>query len=141
VLLAVIALTVVASPFVGRWGLIAWHAYRMRAAFGKAGTSPGGYFQRYEESREKLVDLGYLARKEFRLKHILVPSEESHKFWSLSLKVSPGSAHITMSGDEPETPDALIVWDRPDRMTEWERFVSKYDVPDYRERLDQDFSH
>lgn len=120
--------------------LIEIHKRRMNAAWARAVKGPpskrqGDYLDRYDASLEALVRLGYFVRKEFRLRHISVPSENSKQFWLLVMKTFPEHIHVNMQGYEPQTPDALVVWDRPERISIWEKFVSTHDVPDFAERF------
>ena len=116
---------------------IAFHQRRMHSALARVHKLPfwdrrqGDYIEKYEHNRDKLVELGYLVRREFPLRHIRVPSEESRRFWQLLLEAFPDCPHTTMEGYEVGTPDAIIVWDRPSRIPAWEKFILEHDIPDF----------
>ena len=137
--LAALACVLVGLALLYKPAFIRLHRARMEWAREKVLETPphlgaqGDYMESCERSRDALVRLGYLAKREFRLKHIHVPSQSSRRFWRLVTTTFPGNYHVTMQGYEPRTPDALITWDRPARIAEWERFVEKFDAENFDE--------
>lgn len=132
---------------------IAFHVYRYELAFQEMSVSKkpspirplllslmtGGdssdlYSDCIEGSPPRLVELGYLSHRKFVFKHIASSCDEGKALWRLVEKEFPGNLYV--AGSWPGTPEPfhLSVWERPHRMAEWEAFVSKYDVPDFRER-------
>ena len=97
---------------------------------GPEDSHQGDYISRYQEYRDTLVTLGHYERREFRFQHIIVPSDQSTAFWKALQKQFPDNITFEMPGYEPETPDALIVWERPEAMSQWEEFVARWDVPE-----------
>lgn len=98
------------------------------------GDSSDLYSDCIDGSLARLVELGYLRHREFVFKHVAAPCDEGKALWRLVEKEFPGNLYV--AGSWPETPEPfrLSVWERPPRMAEWEAFVAKYDVPDFRER-------
>lgn len=82
-----------------------------------------------EKHRDKLVELGYLQRREFPLRNISVPSLESRRLWEELGTTFPNNPHFSMQGYEPNTPDMIIVWDQPGKLHKWERIISSHDAP------------
>jgi hypothetical protein len=121
--------------------LIAYHRRRMTHSLdrvyqvGASGPDQYDYVRAYEESRDRLVELGYFVHRRYTLQHILVPTPESKRFWQLVGKAFPNNPHTTLDyWDEPR-PGHLDVWARPDRIPEWDEFVRTHDVPDFAERF------
>lgn len=105
---------------------IAYHRRAMMRDYAKyLEVRPNGvqWIYSYEYHRERLVDYGYLARREFAL---VVKPPENYRVWKQLMKEFPDSIHTTM------TETIIIVIDRPDRIPAWEAAIRKYDVPSSR---------
>lgn len=138
---AVTMLLILCAGLVHRPVLI--HVYRlgMDSAFAKvyevgvSGRRQSDYFERYERCRDRLVQLGYLAHREFFLQHIQAPTEESRRLWELLIERFPDNPHTAMDWYREPQPMHIEVWDRPERVPEWEKFIADHDVPDFLDRF------
>ena len=119
--------------------LISQHERKMIRAWEKATKTPatetgqGEFIAQYEASRDALVKLGYLEKREFRLKHVTVGSEARKRFWELICQKFADNIHAQLQAPGPGV-DAnslatLYVWDRPENMAAWEDFVAANDPP------------
>ena len=120
--------------------LIAYHRRRMKHSLdtahevGAFDRRQGDYLKAYVESRDALVELGYLIHRRYWLSHILVTTPESRRFWRLVQKSFPNNRHTTFDYSNEPRPGHLDVWARPDRIPQWDEFVRTHDVPDFAER-------
>jgi hypothetical protein len=139
----VLLLVIVALVAFGRLpALVAWHKWRMESALQNAyrlGPVPrqSDYIESHNYHRQWLVDLGYFEHRTFRLKHIMTHTPEYRRCWNLMEQAFPFTGYINVESGWPEkpTPMVLEVWDRPERMPLWEKFVQEHDVPDFAQRF------
>lgn len=96
---------------------------------GPRANNQSDYLERYDYHLAALVSHGYFERREFVLSHISVPTIESRRLWQELQERFPDHPHVTMSGYEPTTTDMIVVWDRPDRMKQWEDIILAHDKP------------
>ena len=96
-----------------------------------------GYYVSYELARDRLVDLGALEYRHYQLQHIPISSDEATIFWQRAWTKFGKVVHAhgaMVPADFKSLPtlpaEELHVWDRPDRMDEWDEFVKTHDVPD-----------
>jgi hypothetical protein len=88
------------------------------------------YYRYYEWSRDELVRLGYLVRREYVLKYINSPSAEADALWRCLAQRFPENMYV--QGSSPlagPKPFRLSVWDTPDRIAAWDKFIALHDVP------------
>jgi len=115
--------------------MIAYHRCAKMRAWKKAtGGGPGGsidevYLQAHERHRAALVKYGFLERRVFALKHISVPSVASRRLWQELSRAFPEDIDARMQGYEPETKDAITVWDRPSNLAAWAAIINAHDQP------------
>lgn len=119
---------------------VAWYKYKAITSRDRALRTPRSERQHrllsdYLYYRDALVQIGYLTNRVFPLRHISVPSEESREFWKLVHKHFPENIYVRLQGYETNRPDQLVVWDTPDNMAPWERFIAEYDSPDFRNKV------
>ena len=102
--------------------------------------APGEALQRYEYHRQRLVALGDVAERHYTFKHLKVRTDESNHFSKLILR-GPRPKCIDFSSPYPTEPPAtskpmqLTVWCSPADTADWDEFVAKHDVADYRDRF------
>ncbi len=135
----IVLVSLAVSLFLGRKTIaIKYHKHRIASLLNEEPTPDaasglgyydGDWIEALEKHRDKLVEWGYLQRKEFPLEHISYPSLESRRLWEELGKAFPDNPHTTMQGYEPDTPDEIIVWARPENLPEWERIISAHDSP------------
>ena len=112
---------------------IAYHRHAMGRARAKIyEVGPSGdqmpWIESYERHRDRLVRLGYLARKEFPLS---VRPPETNRLWRQLSAEFPDNSHAVMKTTEwGGTENTIIVWDRPHRMAEWDAAIRRLDVPE-----------
>lgn len=127
-------LLIASSIFWKRIVLIKYHKLLMMYSWDKIFTvsayddSQDDYSVAYEKHRDALVRLGYFERREFPFAHITCPSLQSRRLWEELEKMFPNHPHVSMRGYEPETPDMITVWDRPQRLSEWESIIAAHDA-------------
>jgi hypothetical protein len=130
-LLLVVALCFAYRPLVG-----SWHFYQMERCYrealkvGPTSSAQGELVRAYVYHRDRLVKLGWLEERVFRLRHVRPASGRQRELWQAARQLFPNHFHLALrkSGDGGYL--ELVVWDRPERMREWERFVVENDVPD-----------
>jgi hypothetical protein len=96
---------------------------------GAADPRQGEYWECYERSRDRLVELGCLEKREFLLEHIEAPTPESRQLWNDLCERFPDNPHTTMDWYRVPEPAHVVVWDVPQRIPEWEAFIAEHDVP------------
>jgi hypothetical protein len=136
-LIAIVSLIllIVSSTFWKRTVLIKYHKLLMMYSWEKIFTvsayddSQDDYTVAYEKHRDALVRLGYFERREFPFIHITCPSLQSRRLWEELGKIFSDYPHVSMQGYEPETPDMIVVWDRPQGLSEWETIIAAHDAP------------
>ncbi|MHC4623666.1 MAG: hypothetical protein ACYS4W_07155 [Planctomycetota bacterium] len=118
--------------------IIKYHRHRINALLNeKPELDPGSglsffgheWIEEFEERRDKLVELGYLQRKEFPLSSIKIPSLRFRRLWEELGARFPDNPHTEAAGYEPHTPASIVVWDEQDNLPEWERIISAHDAP------------
>lgn len=83
----------------------------------------------FEKHRDKLVELGYLERKEFPLSTIKSPSLRFRRLWEeLGIKF-PNYPYVEGLGYDSDSPATIVVWGKPNNLAEWERIISAHDTP------------
>ncbi len=90
------------------------------------------FLARYHAYRDKLVALGYLVHREFVFDHVKTgtPDAKDSQVFRLSMERFPDNIHTLGSWSDKPEPFRLQVWDRPDKIPEWEAFVREVDRPD-----------
>ena len=91
----------------------------------------GEYIQKFEYHRDKLVELGFLERRELPLQFISYPSMIASRMYKdlNSLAGTHRYSYFEIAGYEPETPDVVIIWDKPDLIDALSEIVTAYDQP------------
>ena len=98
----------------------------------------GELLEEYDRHRHALVELGYLRREEFPLKHISVPSEAAQQLWNAleaaiwkNGPIEDGYDRVArdmeMQGYNPGIPDRLVIWDRPTMFAEYKSIIELHD--------------
>ena len=128
---------------------IYYHTWQMQRAWQQVYSKPlpsngdgfvcyagGESLESYEYHRQKLVDLGRLAKQHYTFKHLRVPSDESKHFSRLLLSDDCPN-HVDFSSPYPNTPEPmqLTIWCWPTDVAAWDQFVEAHDVSDYHERF------
>ena len=134
-ILTLILFLILLPLWLGRVSLaVRYHLWLMASAWktigdvGPADSTQSTYIEWYETHRDALVDYGYFERREFVLSKISVPSLESKRLWQELESTFADHPHVTMQGYEPETPDTITVWDRPDRIKEWASIIQAHEM-------------
>lgn len=106
--------------------------------FGPYGLHASHYFEWNEANLERLVELGYLAHREFIFHHVPTGDEKTRiallrRVFAQDSESSYGWCY--KPGDSPDKPLRywIEVWDRPSEMPKWEAFVREVDRPDFPE--------
>ena len=116
--------------------VITYHKLRIHALLNSKPTySPATGLSFYDHKwciafdghRDKLVELGYLERKEFHLKHISCPSIELRRLIEEFTSAFPNNPYTMDYG--PDIPPIITVWVQPENFPEWERIISAHDAP------------
>jgi len=114
----------------------AWHFYQMERCYrealkvGPSSSAQGELIRDYVYHRDRLVKLGWLQERVFRLRHVRPATGRQREFWQAAQQLFPNHFHLALRKSEDGGYLELVVWDRPERMHEWERFVVENDVPD-----------
>jgi len=122
-----------------------WRMERAHQAYLGAKTISGGFVviqvpndavDRYEYHRQKLVELRDIVERQYVLKHLEIPTDESKHFSKLLVSRDCPS-HIDFESPYPDKPRLLqvTIWCYPPHVSEWDRFIAEHDVPNYRERF------
>ncbi len=92
--------------------------------------------KRYEYHRQRLVELGRVAERQYTFKHVQTPTPESSHFTHL-LSSGPCPNSIDFESPYPDKPEPmqLTVWCHPADAKAWDDFVAEHDVSDYRDRF------
>lgn len=110
---------------------IAYHRSKMESAWATYNSTPkqsDGYvfyddenaLEQYEYHRDRLVDLGHLTHAQFVFPH--EDAKEIHRWlWDRIRASFPDNRHPTLKWPE----NMLEVWDRPENIPNWQRFVEK----------------
>jgi hypothetical protein len=118
--------------------VIKYHRHRINALLNeKPKLDPGSglsffgdeWIEEFEQHRDKLVELGYLQRKEFPLSTIKTPSLRFRRLWEELGARFPHNPYTEADGYESYTPATIVVWDEQDNLPEWERIISAHDAP------------
>ena len=140
--LVVVAVCVVVSS---RSSRIRHHLHRMQIAHDAIYAEPStvtpeglvGYgsqelFDRHDYHRDRLVELGYYFHATYEMENI-PDSEEGvqNALWKLVMASFPDSRHPTLSHPD----NVLEVWDVSSRRPDWDAFVKKHDVSDFKDRF------
>lgn len=83
----------------------------------------------FEKYRDKLVKLGYLERKEFPLTFIKTPSLRFRRLWEELQARFPTNPYAIGLGYESNSPATIVVFDKADKLSEWERIILAHDAP------------
>jgi len=86
-------------------------------------------FGAYQNSRDRLAELGYLVRREFSFENVSPGSRAGNLIFKRALAAFPLNQHTRSPCFEPEQPFHLRIWDRPSQIPLWEQFVKTQDVP------------
>ncbi len=112
---------------------VAYHRIMIRRSWkkvievGPTGHEQSSWIEAHEKHRDRLTDLGYFERKEFRLHNIEVQSEEFNRLWAELASTFPDCTTAQGSDNKPETPTIIEVWDVPGNMPKWESIINKHD--------------
>ena len=132
VMVLLVAGVVVRSKFVA----IRYHRYRINALLNEEleydeSSGMGFYGDRwvraFDRHRDKLVELGYLVRKEFRLETIKDSTLRCRRLWEELGQRFPDNPFTTGWGDGPNDLAVVVVWDQTERLGEWERIIKAHD--------------
>ena len=126
---------------------IAYHLHRMQAAHEAIWAEPttattdgtplygtDELFDRHAYHRERLVDLGCYFHAVYEMENLPDDDEEDSihsALWKLMTTTFPESDQLTLLTKR----NVMEVWDLPSRRVQWEAFVKKHNVPDFRERF------
>lgn len=127
----VVVLCFAYRPLVGTW-----HFYQMERCYrdalkvGPYSSAQGELIRAYLYHRDRLLMLGWLEERAFRLRHIKPATGRQREFWGAAQQLFPNHFHLALRKSEDGGYFDLVVWDRPERMREWERFLVENDVPD-----------
>ena len=92
--------------------------------------------KRYEYHRQKLVELGSVAERQYNFKHVQKPTSESYHFTHLLLSgLCPNQIDFESPYPAKPEPMHLTVWCDPAEAPAWDDFVAEHDVSDYRDRF------
>ncbi len=93
-------------------------------------------FKRYDYHRQKLVELGSVARLHYNFKHVLVPTSESRHLTRLLVSGHcPNCVDFESPYPDKPEPVRLTVWCHPADTVAWNNFIAEHDVADYRGRF------
>jgi hypothetical protein len=118
---------------------IAYHRRSMVTAFenihrvGPNGREQSKYIDSFENHRDALESLGYFVRFKVNLRHIK-PGTDSWRALFMALQGEDYSCERTdfeMSGYEPETERAVVVWCLPSLRQDYEKLIMSYDAPEH----------
>jgi hypothetical protein len=87
----------------------------------------GEWGDAFEKHRDKLVKLEYLERKEFPLTSIKTPSLRFRRLWEELQTRFPNNPYAIGLGYESESPATIVVFDRVEKLSEWERIILAHD--------------
>jgi hypothetical protein len=87
------------------------------------------WYRALEKHRDKLIELGYLQRKEFQLTTIKTPSLRFRRLWEELGARFPDNPYTVGLGYESDSPAIIVVWDEPDKLGEWDKLISAHDAP------------
>ena len=113
---------------------VSYHADRMRVHVDviekKAAAASSGFddaIERYEYHRDRLVAYCALVHKVYILERL--HKADDAEFWKKIDDRFPDSPYAEMSYPTDDSARRLSVWDSPDRISDWDRFVSEYGEP------------
>lgn len=138
VLIATFAGAVLLLTVLGQRPLrIAWHRQAMESAWREANSSadPTDSYLRFESHLATLVELGAVAKQEYRFSHLKSPSPESqHLLQRLMARDCP--TLIELNHVSPDSPEQMVLtlWYDHHFRDEWQSFLRAVDIPNYRER-------
>ncbi len=143
VALIVCAGVVVVNLRVVRVAYHEWQMERAHRAYLAGPTTASGAIdvsveaeEDYERHRQALVDLGAIVEHHYDLQHLRTRTEESKDF-SRRLLSGDCPEHVDFEAPYPyeSEPMQLTVWCKLAAASEWDEFIAKHDVADYRERF------
>ena len=143
----ILVLTAVWELHLLRPGLCLWHSYMARKCYIKAlKADPAADYQSqllnaFDRHRNSLVRLGCLQKKVFVLKHIRYGTRNAREFWRRIEKTFPENIYVSLAYETDDimystnVAARLVVYDKPQRIREWEEFVRNNDIPGLGEKV------
>lgn len=117
---------------------IRYHKQRVKALLNKkpkydqdSGLSyfEGDWVEALEKHRDKLVELGYLQRKEFALNSIKTPSLRFRRLWEELGTIFPEDPYAEGHGYDSNNPATIVVYDQSQKLPKWESIILAHDAP------------
>lgn len=117
---------------------IRYHKQRVKALLNKkpkydqdSGLSyfEGDWVGALEKHRDKLVELGYLQRKEFALNSIKTPSLRFRRLWEELGTIFPEDPYAEGHGYDSNNPATIVVYDQSQKLPKWESIILAHDAP------------
>lgn len=116
---------------------IKYHRYRIKALFNEkpeyeGSTGLGYYGEKWitaiDRHRDKLTELGYLVQKEFPLESIKDSSLRYRRLWEEIAQRFPDNPLTSSHSDGPDGLVTIVVWDRPEKLAQWEGIIKAHDA-------------
>lgn len=117
---------------------IQYHKQRVKALLNKkpkydpdSGLSyfEGDWVRALEKHRDKLVELGYLQRREFPLSTIKSPSLQFRRLWEELGTIFPEDPYAEGHGYDSNSPATIVVYDLSQKLPKWESIILAHDAP------------
>jgi len=89
----------------------------------------GSWAEKLDKYRDKLTELGYLQKKEFKLKTIKYPSLQFRRLWEELGETFPDYPFVVGGNFDSNEPAVIIVWDRPENLPKWGKIILAHDAP------------
>jgi len=83
--------------------------------------------QAFEKHRDRLVELGFLERREFLLSNIKPRSEQFRRLWQTLGETFADNPYTVGDAWDPNEPVVITVFDNPEKLSEWARIISAQD--------------
>ena len=99
---------------------------------GLVGFGSKELFDRHNYHRDRLVDLGHYFHATYKMENLPKTEDGVHSaLWKLVTSHFPDSSLPTLSWPD----NVLDVWDIPARRQDWDAFVKKHNVSDFKQRF------
>ncbi len=97
---------------------------------------PEDALDQYEYHRQRLVELGAVAERRYRLRYIRARTDEGAHFARVLLS-DKSPPHIDFASPYPDEPEPMLltVWCHPRDVAMWDTFIEIHDVVDYHARF------
>lgn len=89
----------------------------------------GSWIKKLDKHRDKLTELGYLQKREFKLKTIKNPSLQFQRLWEELGQTFPDYPFVVGENFDSNEPAIIIVWDKPEDLPKWEKIILAHDAP------------